>query len=69
MSAPRLHETLIADRVVQLINDNLGGPMGLKVVTLGALEFFPALPDLMQNVPAVFVKPAPSTNLEQSIRG
>lgn len=69
MPAPRLHENLIADRIVQLINDNLSGDMGLKVVTIGALEFFPALENLSDNVPAVFVKPSPSTNLERITTG
>ena len=69
MSAPRLHETVIADRIVQLIDQNLSGPMGLKIVTVGALEFFPALENLMGNVPAVFVKPAPSTILERITTG
>lgn len=69
MSAPRLHETLIAERIVKLIDDNLSGPMSLKVVTIGALEFFPALETLSDNVPAVFVKPSPSTNLERITTG
>lgn len=69
MAAPRLHETLIAERIVQLIDDNLAGVMGLKVVTIGALEFFPALENLINNVPAVFVKPSPSTNLERITTG
>jgi hypothetical protein len=69
MSAPRLHETLIAEKVVELIDQNLSGPMGLKVVTIGALEFFPALETLADNLPAVFVKPAPSTNLERITTG
>lgn len=69
MPAPRLHETLIAERIVQLIDQNLSGSMGLKVVTIGALEFFPALENLADNVPAVFVKPAPSTNLERITTG
>ena len=68
MSAPRLHETLIADRIVELIN-SLSGDLGLKVITVGALEFFPALEQLMDNVPAVFVKPSPSTNLERITTG
>ena len=69
MAAPILHETLIAERIVQLIDDNLAGVMGLKVVTIGALEFFPALENLIDNVPAVFVKPSPSTNLERITTG
>jgi len=69
MAAPRLHETVIADRIVELINQNLAGPMDLKVVTVGALEFFPALEQLSDNVPAVFVKPAPATNLERITTG
>ncbi len=69
MPAPRLHETLIAERIVELIDQNLSGPMGLKVVTIGALEFFPALESLADNVPAVFVKPAPSTTLERITTG
>lgn len=69
MPAPRLHETLIAERIVELINQNLAAPMGLKVVTVGALEFFPALENLADNVPAVFVKPAPSTTLERITTG
>jgi hypothetical protein len=69
MPAPRLHETVIAEKIVQLIDQSLAGPMGLKVVTIGALEFFPALDVLGNNVPAVFVKPAPSTNLERITTG
>lgn len=69
MSAPRLHENIIADRIVQLIDQNLAVPMGLKVVTVGALEFFPALDHLSENVPAVFVKPSPSTTLERITTG
>ena len=69
MPAPRLHETLIAERIVELIDQNLSSLMGLKVVTIGALEFFPALEQLADNVPAVFVKPSPSTNLERITTG
>lgn len=69
MSAPRLHETLIAERIVELVDQNLSSAMGLKVVTIGALEFFPALETLGNNVPAVFVKPSPSTNLERITTG
>ncbi len=69
MPAPRLHETLIAERIVELIDQNLSAPLGLKVVTIGALEFFPALEQLGDNVPAVFVKPSPSTNLERITTG
>ena len=66
MPAPRLHENLIADRIVQLIKDALETDLGLKVITVGALEFFPQLDGaLAGSVPAVFVKPAPSTNLER----
>ena len=69
MPAPRLHETLIAEKIVELIDQALSGSMGLKVVTIGALEFFPALETLTGNVPAVFVKPAPTTNLERITTG
>lgn len=69
MPAPRLHELLIADRIVSLIDQNLSGPMGLKVVTMEALELFPALQDITDNVPAVFVKPSPSTTLERITTG
>ena len=69
MAAPRLHETLIAERIVQLIDQNLSGPMNLKVATIGALEFYPALDQLSNNVPAVFVKPSPATNLERITTG
>lgn len=69
MAAPRLHETFIAERIVDLIDQNLAGAMGLKVVTIGALEFYPALEQLSDNVPAVFVKPSPSTNLERITTG
>lgn len=69
MPAPRLHETLIAERIVELIDQALSGPMGLKVVTIGALEFFPALETLGNNVPAVFIKPSPTTNLERITTG
>jgi len=69
MPAPRLHETLIAERLVELIDQNLASTLGLKVVALGALEFFPALESLSDNVPAVFIKPAPATNLERITTG
>lgn len=69
MPAPRLHETLIAEKIVQLIDQNLSAVMELKVVTIGALEFFPALENLADNVPAVFVKPSPSTTLERITTG
>lgn len=69
MPAPRLHETLIAERIVELIDQALSSAMGLKVVTIGALEFFPALETLANNVPAVFVKPSPTTNLERITTG
>jgi len=69
MPAPRLHETTIAERIVELIDQNLSGQLGLKVISIGALEFFPALEDLAGNVPAVFVKPAPATNLERITTG
>jgi len=69
MVAPRLHETLIAERIVQLIDQNLSEAMGLKIVTIGALELFPALEQLVENVPAVFVKPSPSTSLERITTG
>jgi hypothetical protein len=68
MPSPRLHETVIADRIVDLIN-TLAGDLNLKVITVGALEFFPALEQLTDNVPAVFVKPSPSTNLERITTG
>lgn len=69
MPAPRLHETLIAEKIVELIDQNLSSAMGLKVVTIGALEYFPALDQLTNNVPAVFVKPSPTTNLERITTG
>ena len=69
MSAPRLHETVIAERIIDLSDQNLSSGLGLKVVTIGALEFFPALEQLGENVPAVFVKPSPSTNLERITTG
>jgi hypothetical protein len=68
MSSPRLHETIIADRIVDLINA-LSADLNLKVITVGALEFFPAMEQLTDNVPAVFVKPSPSTNLERITTG
>jgi hypothetical protein len=69
MSSPRLHETAISERIVTLIDQNLADALGLKVVALGALEFYPALEELGDNVPAVFVKPAPATNLERITTG
>ena len=66
MPAPRLHENLIAEKIVQLIDQSLSTELALKVVTIGALEFFPTLDEaLVNSVPAVFVKPSPSTNLER----
>lgn len=69
MPAPRLHENIIGGKIVELIDQGLSTELGLKVVALGALEFFPALETLKDNVPAVFVKPAPSTNLERITTG
>jgi hypothetical protein len=69
MSAPRLHETVIAERLVELIDQNLSSALNLKVAAIGALEFFPALERLSENVPVVFVKPSPSTNLERITTG
>lgn len=69
MPAPRLHETLIGEKIVELIDQGLSAELGLKVVSLGALEFYPALENLSGNVPAVFVKPSPSTNLERITTG
>lgn len=69
MPAPRLHENLIGGRIVELIDQNLSAELGLKVVSLGALEFYPALENLAGNVPAVFVKPAPSTSLDRITTG
>ena len=61
MAAPRLHGNIIADRVVQLIRDNLASVMGLKTVAVGALEFLPTLDNLADQVPAAFVKPITTT--------
>ncbi len=69
MPAPRLHGTLIGGRIVELIDQGLSAELGLKVVSLGALEFYPALENLASIVPAVFVKPAPSTTLERITTG
>jgi hypothetical protein len=69
MPPPRLHEIEIADKIVGLIDQNLSAEMGLKVVTIGALEYFPARENLAENVPAVFVKPWPSTDLERITTG
>lgn len=65
MSAPRLHETHIAEHLVKLIDRELSSELGLKVVTIGALEFYPALENLVNNVPAIFIKPSPNTTLER----
>jgi len=69
MSAPRLHELEISDQLVQLINQNLSGQLGLKVVTVDSLDLFPALENIEDNVPAVFVKPYPTTTLERITTG
>ena len=69
MPAPRLHETVIAQRIVDLINQNLAASLGLKVIAIGALEFYPALDNLAGDVPAVFVKPAPSPTLARITPG
>lgn len=69
MPAPRLHETVIAQRIVDLINQNLSTILGLKVIAIGALEFYPALKSLADNAPAVFVKPSPSTTLARITTG
>ncbi len=69
MPEPRLHETVIADRIIELINQNLSGALGLKIVSFGDLDFFPALDNLADNTPAVLVKPAPTTTLERITTG
>ena len=69
MPAPRLHETVIAQRIVDLINQNLAASLGLKVIAIGALEFYPALDNMAGDVPAVFVKPSPSTTLARITTG
>ena len=69
MPEPRLHETVIGDRIIELINLNLSGVLGLKIVSFGDLEFYPALEQLTDNTPAVFVKPAPTTTLERITTG
>lgn len=69
MPAPRLHETVIAQRIVDLVNQNLAANLGLKVIAIGALEFYPALDNLAGDVPAVFVKPSPSTTLARITTG
>lgn len=69
MAPPRLHETIIAARLVELINNELSTELGLKIVTIGALEFYPAIDNLVNNVPAIFVKPAPNTTLERITTG
>jgi hypothetical protein len=69
VSAPRLHETILAEQIIQLIDQNLSATLGLKVIAIGALEFYPALQQLANNVPAVFVKPAPSTALARITTG
>ncbi|HOX22659.1 MAG TPA: hypothetical protein PLL10_04280 [Elusimicrobiales bacterium] len=65
MPEPRLHETVITDRIIELINLNRTEAMGLKIVSFGDLDFFPALENLADNTPAVLVKPAPTTTLER----
>ncbi|HOX22929.1 MAG TPA: hypothetical protein PLL10_05650 [Elusimicrobiales bacterium] len=69
MPEPRLHETVIADRIIELINLNLSVALGLKVVSFGDLDFYPALETLTDNTPTVFVKPAPTTTLERITTG
>jgi hypothetical protein len=69
MPAPRLHENIIAHQIVNLIDQSLSGPLGLKIVTVGALELYPGLEHIEDDVPAVFVKPAPSTALERITTG
>jgi len=69
MPAPRLHENIIADQIVSLIDQALSTVLGLKIVTVGALELYPALEQIEDNVPAVFVKPAPSTALARITTG
>jgi len=69
MPEPRLHESLIAEKIVQLIDQNLSSLLGLKIVTYESLEFFAAPGQLSSNVPAVFVKPSPSTSLERITTG
>lgn len=65
MPAPRLHEVIIGDRIVELIKTGLETELGLKVITLGSLEMHPAFQNLADAVPAIFVKPAPTTQLER----
>lgn len=65
MPAPRLHHPELMDQIVNQINQDLSGPLNLKVVAVGSLEFYPAIENLKDNVPAIFVEPAPSTDLER----
>lgn len=69
MPEPRLHETLLADRIIEIIDQALSTELGLKVVTMGSLMYYPAQQQLETNAPAIFVKPAPTTNLERITTG
>ena len=60
----RFHVNEIIDQLTSRIKTNLETPLGLKVIAKGGVEFYQAVDvDWSIQLPAVFVKPVPSTDM------
>lgn len=71
MAAPRLHVNEILDKLITLLDTNLSPApptgLGLKSINKGDLEFYvgPSTPvQLTAELPAIFLKPSPATEIE-----
>jgi len=64
MSSPRLYGKEIAEKMIDIFKAQLLTPLTLKLIQIGGLEFFPAQ-SIGDNVPAIFIKPYPTTDLER----
>jgi len=66
--AQRLHHNEILDRLISLIDTNLSPApptgLGLKTIAKGDLSFYAGKDGLTAELPAVFLKLAPATELE-----
>ena len=64
----RFHANEILDRIVSLYKTAFEPAqptgLGLKTCTKGGVEFYLTSPTLTSDVPAIFVKPAPTTEIE-----
>jgi len=65
--AARIHTNEILDQIIALIDANLSpappAGLGLKTIAKGGVEFYVGPDDFSVVLPAVFVKPLPSTDL------